>query len=102
MFGPNYDWKAVTRAEWASKCDKLGRALSDIDTRNDFKYERDQAFMKDVGIVVKYIEAACEVFARDRAIHPGYAVEKLGCAATILNEVVKYFEDREEDEKNED
>ena len=61
-------------------------------------HSRDSAFLKDLADAIIGIEAVLEVYARDKYIHPEYALEKLNFSKSYIESVIKYYENKLEKE----
>lgn len=59
---------------------------------------RDSAFLKDLADAILGIEAVLEVYARDKNIHPDYALEKLRNSKSYIDYAIRYYESKLEDE----
>lgn len=53
---------------------------------------RDSAFLKDAVDSILGIQAALEVYARDKKIQPEYAIEKLSFTKRYIEGAIDYYE----------
>lgn len=61
-------------------------------------HSRDSAFLKDLADAIIGIEAVLEVYARDKYIHPEYALEKLNFSKSYIESVINYYKNKLEKE----
>lgn len=59
---------------------------------------RHSAFLKDLTDSILGISAVLEVYARDKEIHPSYALEKLNNSKSYIEANIKFFESLLEEE----
>lgn len=52
---------------------------------------RDSAFLKDAVDSILGIQAVLEVYARDKEIHPEYAIEKLSFTKRYIEGAIDYY-----------
>lgn len=55
---------------------------------------RDSAFLKDLADAIIGISACLEVYARDKYIHPSYALEELESSRSYINSCIDYYENK--------
>ncbi len=88
----------------------LERELNNLKTNYmrvyDEYYEtcsRHSAFLKDLVDSIIGISAVLEVYARDKNIHPSYALEKLNNSKSYIEANIRFFENllKEENIENE-
>lgn len=53
---------------------------------------RDSAFLKDLTDSLIGISSVLEVYARDKQIHPNYALEKLKSSKSYIDAAIRYYE----------
>ena len=78
---------------------ELNKVLENYMIIYDEYYEtmsRDSAFLKDLADSILGISACLEVYARDKYIHPSYALEKLESSRSYINSCIDYYENKQE------
>lgn len=59
---------------------------------------RDSAILKDLADAILGIKAVLEVYARDKNIHPDYALEKLRNSKSYIDYAIRYYESKLEEQ----
>lgn len=55
---------------------------------------RDSAFLKDLVDSLLGISAVLEVYVEHKGIHPSYALEKLSYSKSLIESVMRYYENK--------
>lgn len=88
------EFKQMSMNNVINRCEKLLSSYSYIYDDYENTNSRDSAFLIDVVRIIDTLIIPLEVYARDKSIHPGYALEKLEHAQRVLNSICKYYESK--------